>query len=189
MHNDLYQHILRLWTLQTDSVLISMIKSSPWGWCWIRRYNLCPFLLLSRRYQAHLLHSPCHLNLLKTQLWVLHPSRVLLTLSLPFCSRCLLTICLFRWLPSLTNLSSGDVPSSFKHGLVFPSIKKTTLDPEAFDNFRPITNLSFLSKTVERLVAIQLRCTAIQSAYRAHHSTETAAVPKQPYFESITTPT
>ena len=87
------------------------------------------------------------------------------------------------------SLSSGDVPSSFKHGLVFPSIKKTTLDPEAFDNFRPITNLSFLSKTVERLVAIQLRCTAIQSAYRAHHSTETAAVPKQPYFESITTPT
>ena len=49
-------------------------------------------------------------------------------------------------------------------------------------NYRPIPNLGFLGKTLERVVAKQLSTflannnfiDAFQSAYRAHHSVETA---------------
>ena len=49
-------------------------------------------------------------------------------------------------------------------------------------NFRPVSNLSYLSKLIEKVIAIRLvehmRQNAImdkfQSAYKAHHSTETA---------------
>ena len=51
-------------------------------------------------------------------------------------------------------------------------------------NYRPVSNLSFLSKTTERCVASQLAnhleanelFSERQSAYRKHHSTETALV-------------
>ena len=89
--------------------------------------------------------------------------------------------------PSITalvnsSLASGIFPSNFKHGLVTPVIKKKDLDPECLKNYRPITNLSFLSKTTERLVSNQLHhylqvnglYASMQSAYRPHHSTETA---------------
>jgi hypothetical protein len=63
-------------------------------------------------------------------------------------------------------------------------IKKETLDPEMLKNYRPITNLSFLSKTLERLAATQLNeylsenglHSKMKSAYRANHSTETALI-------------
>ena len=49
-------------------------------------------------------------------------------------------------------------------------------------NFRPISNLQFTSKVTEKAVAIQLQAHMLtnglfpemQSAYREHHSTETA---------------
>jgi len=51
-------------------------------------------------------------------------------------------------------------------------------------NFRPVSNLSFLSKVVERAVARQLNeyinknglLPRYQSAFRRHHSTETAVL-------------
>ena len=63
-----------------------------------------------------------------------------------------------------------------------PLFKKTTLDCDILKNFRPVSNLSYLSKLIEKVIAIRLvehmRRNAImekfQSAYKAHHSTETA---------------
>ena len=80
------------------------------------------------------------------------------------------------------SLQQGEFPSSLKHGLVTPLLKKDSLDPEELKNYRPITNLSFLSKTLERVEAMQLNGhllvnnlhSKMQSAYRPHHSTETA---------------
>jgi hypothetical protein len=99
----------------------------------------------------------------------------------------LLKNCTDELVPSITeiintSMSSGVVPTSFKTAMVTPLLKKSGLDPEALKNYRPVSNLSFLSKTLERTVAEQLQeyltennlIPRMQSAYRKHHSTETA---------------
>ena len=61
-------------------------------------------------------------------------------------------------------------------------MKKPSLDPENFGNYRPISNLPFLSKITEKVVLAQLLkhlqtnklLYHLQSAYRSDHSTETA---------------
>ena len=76
------------------------------------------------------------------------------------------------------------MPSSFKSGYVTPLLKKAGLDAADVKSYRPITNLSVVSKLLERLVAQQLTTYLtdndllpdLQSAYRAHHSTETAVL-------------
>ena len=81
-------------------------------------------------------------------------------------------------------MRDGIFPTAFKEGRLLPVIKKATLDPNDFSNFRPITNLAFLSKVLERIVASQTRdylikndlYPSLQSAYREHHSTETALI-------------
>ena len=80
------------------------------------------------------------------------------------------------------SLAEGCVPPSQKRALVFPSLKKPNLDTNLCQNFRPISNLSFLSKTLERLVSFQFfpyleqagLLPSNQSGFRAYHSTETA---------------
>ena len=80
------------------------------------------------------------------------------------------------------SLQSGCVPDSFKKAVVRPLLKKSTLDPLICKNYRPVSNLSYLSKLLERVVADQfvnhLNSNSIldkyQSAYRTGHSTETA---------------
>ena len=54
----------------------------------------------------------------------------------------------------LVNLSlqSANVPDSMKQALVTPLLKKDDLDPEVLKNYRPVSNLSFLSKVLERVV-------------------------------------
>ena len=80
------------------------------------------------------------------------------------------------------SLSTGVVPEVLKIARVLPLIKKQSLDPDVLANYRPISNLPFLSKVLERIVALQLHehlstCDLypkLQSAYRRFHSTETA---------------
>ena len=48
------------------------------------------------------------------------------------------------------------LPSDFKQALVTPLIKKKTLCRNEFKNYRPISNLSFLSKILEKIVAKRL---------------------------------
>ena len=99
----------------------------------------------------------------------------------------LLKDCLDELLPIITkiinaSLKSGQVPQSFKTAVVTPLIKKASLDPDVLSNYRPVSNLSFISKILEKVVSKRLDShkTAhdlyepFQSAYRAGHSTETA---------------
>ena len=66
--------------------------------------------------------------------------------------------------------------------MIKPLIKKSNLDTDEFKNFRPILNPRFLSKIVEKVVAVQLieylevngLNERFQSAYKKFHSTETA---------------
>ena len=79
-------------------------------------------------------------------------------------------------------MQSGVVPQDFKQALVNPLIKKQTLCKDDLRNYRPISNLSFLSKILEKVVANRLHehiynhhlSNDLQSAYKRFHSTETA---------------
>ena len=98
----------------------------------------------------------------------------------------LLKICIEDVLPALTeivnkSLEGSVVTENMKQAIITPLLKKPGLDP-ILKNYRPVSNLSFLSKVVERIVAKQLlnhiyenKCHEIlQSAYKTNHSTETA---------------
>jgi len=54
------------------------------------------------------------------------------------------------------SLSSGSVPSTFKDAYITPLLKKASMDPADVRSYRPISNLSVMSKLLERLVAKQL---------------------------------
>ena len=58
----------------------------------------------------------------------------------------------------IVNLSmeSGILPVDLKVAGVKPLLKKQSLSLEELKNFRPISNLSFLSKVIEKCVAKQL---------------------------------
>jgi len=56
-----------------------------------------------------------------------------------------------------TSLRNGMVPASFKTAVVTPLIKKSSMDVNTLQNYRPISNLSFVSKLLERLVSTQLQ--------------------------------
>lgn len=76
------------------------------------------------------------------------------------------------------------LPADQKRAITRPLLKKPSLDASDLNNYRPISNLSFLSKTIERLVDARFVSYAdenslspvYQSAYRTQHSTETALV-------------
>jgi hypothetical protein len=82
------------------------------------------------------------------------------------------------------SLQSGSVPECFKVAMITPVLKKQSLDRNMLKNYRPVSNLPFLSKVLERVVAKQLldHISAnglhehLQSAYKSSHSTETALI-------------
>jgi len=71
----------------------------------------------------------------------------------------------------------GSVPTSFKAAYITPLLHYAD-DSADQKSYRPIANLSVLSKLLERLVVVSFSTTwllpELQSAYSAHHSTETA---------------
>jgi len=50
------------------------------------------------------------------------------------------------------SLADGCFPSDFKKAVVRPLLKKAGSDTSQMKNFRPVSNLSFLSKLLERIV-------------------------------------
>ena len=95
----------------------------------------------------------------------------------------LLNECVVVLLPPITkiinlSLDSGYFPRTWKCALVRPLLKKDGLPP-VFKNFRPVSNLAFVSKLVETCgCQANLNCNNLfpvfQSAYRQNHSIETA---------------
>ena len=80
------------------------------------------------------------------------------------------------------SLSEGSFPTTFKHALVKPLLKKHNLPQDELSSYRPISNLNFVSKVLERIIHARISShlesfpsiTPFQSAYRQFHSTETA---------------
>lgn len=94
-------------------------------------------------------------------------------------------------IPSLTPLitsiinkcfSTGIFPTSEKMAIVKPLLKKPSLNINEWKNLRPVSHITFLSKCIEKAILDQLlpqlseskQISDFQSAYRHHHSTETA---------------
>ena len=91
---------------------------------------------------------------------------------------------LLPYITSIVNesLRSGGFPCEFKEALITPVLKKRNLDINVLNNYRPVSNLPFISKIIERIVCRQIEAHMtqnnlrenLQSAYRKKHSTETA---------------
>jgi len=62
------------------------------------------------------------------------------------------------FLTDLVNASllTSTVPIAMKAAVVTPILKKDNLDSTVISNYRPISNLSFMSKVIERVVCKQL---------------------------------
>ncbi|CAB4019895.1 Hypothetical predicted protein, partial [Paramuricea clavata] len=73
------------------------------------------------------------------------------------------------------------MPEKLKVAVLKPKLKKDSLEYEEYTNFRPISNLKFLSKVIEKVAAGQLLEhlannnleEPFQSAYKRFHSAET----------------
>ena len=73
------------------------------------------------------------------------------------------------------------MPDEMKAAIITPILKKSSLDSETLKSYRPISNMSFLSNLLERVVADRLIAhmrendlyMPLQSAYRQNCSTET----------------
>ena len=87
------------------------------------------------------------------------------------------------YIAKIVNISfvTGHFSDELKEAILHPLIKNIKLEP-VFTNFRPVSNLSYLSKLIERLVWKQLvrytnstgQMEPYQSAYREYSSTKTA---------------
>jgi len=80
------------------------------------------------------------------------------------------------------SLSSGQFHPILKQSIISRPLKKSTLDKDLLSNYPIISNLSVVSKFIERIVKSRLTdhvssnnlFNPHQSAYCKHHSTETA---------------
>ena len=81
------------------------------------------------------------------------------------------------------SLNTGEFCEEWKEALVKPLIKKKSLGAQN-SNYRPVSNLSFISKILEKVTLDQFNqhcqdnnlVPEYQSAYRKHHSCETSLV-------------
>ena len=81
-----------------------------------------------------------------------------------------------------TSISTEKFPKTLKNAIVRPHLKNQKLDPEELKHYRPVSNINFLSKIIEKCVVKRLEeymhannlYDPLQSAYRAQHATETA---------------
>ena len=99
----------------------------------------------------------------------------------------LLIECLDSILPSVTDLFSSSLASGifqqgFNSALVTPILKRMCRDHNDLNNYRPVSNLCFIDKILEKLVISQVSSylysrnlyNTCQSPYPPGHSTETA---------------
>ena len=95
-------------------------------------------------------------------------------------------------LPSLLNIintsfKEGKFSECLKTAIVTPLLKKTNLDIEQLKNNRPVSNIPFLSKVLEKISVKRLLNhlqsndphEVHQSAYKRQHSTQTALLKVQ----------
>ena len=78
------------------------------------------------------------------------------------------------------SVSAGTVQSGLRQALVTPILKKPVLDANDLRNFRPVSNLQFISKIQERVV-LQLQSHLAQIAYLQHRNCCFECIRRPPY--------
>ena len=86
-----------------------------------------------------------------------------------------------------SSLQASYVPPTLKSAIVTPILKKPSADCDELSNFRPVSNLPYISKLLEKAVVSRLRehkiinglYEPLQFTYRPGHSTETALIKVQ----------
>ena len=96
--------------------------------------------------------------------------------------------CVDELLPALSHLVNLSLSTGSMDGLkdtvITPILKKAGLDPEEFKNYRPVFNVLYLSKLIERAVLAQSTAHILlikanipnQSGYKPKHSCETLLI-------------
>ena len=97
--------------------------------------------------------------------------------------------CITELIPAICHivnksLSTGKFPKDLKHAVIRPTIKGNELDKDLLNSYRPVSNLSFLSKVLEKCGLAPMSdylesnnlLNEAQSGYRAYHSCETLMV-------------
>ena len=92
-------------------------------------------------------------------------------------------------LPVLTklvnsSLSCGVFPQKAHHAIIRPLLKNSSLDKNNLKNYRPVSNLTFIDKLIEKIACSRLVehmeindiADPYQSAYRSKHGTESALI-------------
>ena len=102
----------------------------------------------------------------------------------PLCLFHPISLYLIGFITDIFNVSiiTSVLTQSMKYSYITPLLKKPTLDHSNLANYRPISQLSSMSKTLERVVSSYLIqyitsnniVDCFQSAYLPHRSTETA---------------
>ena len=85
------------------------------------------------------------------------------------------------------SLRESMIPKTLKTAHIRPPLKKTGLDSDILKNYRHVSNLTFISKVIEKVISGRLNehlinnslFDPLQSAYRDKHSTETALIKVQ----------
>ncbi|XP_072024913.1 uncharacterized protein [Amphiura filiformis] len=81
-----------------------------------------------------------------------------------------------------SSLFSGTFPDTLKQSIITPVLKKSNLDHNILKHYRPVANIKFLSKVIEKAASCQVGShidrndlgERNQSSYKQFHSTETA---------------
>ena len=81
-----------------------------------------------------------------------------------------------------SSISIGSFPSGLRRAIITPILKKASLDKNTLGNYRPVSNLPFVGKLIEKVVSAQVSdyissnglSDPYQSAYTKARSTETA---------------
>jgi hypothetical protein len=82
------------------------------------------------------------------------------------------------------SLIEMSVPTAFKQAIVGPLLKKPRLDMNNLKNYRPVSNLPFVSKIIEKVVASRIEDHLDKHklhdnrrpAHHSFHSTETVLI-------------
>ena len=73
-------------------------------------------------------------------------------------------------------METSTFPQDFKKAHIRPLLKKKSLPKNELENYRPVSNLSFISKILERIVANRLQAHKKITIYLIHYNRPTGNI-------------